>query len=137
MSPDDELEIRNAIHDYCHFTDDEQFAALGELLSECDLYVDGALIASRDREAIATRFAAAAARARASGRNKIRHMVSNVIVRLDGNDAVARSSCLVVEARGATLEMTQMASYVDRFRKASGGWRFSERRIVVDNRAQA
>jgi 3-phenylpropionate/cinnamic acid dioxygenase small subunit len=135
MRSSDVINIQNAIYEYCHFLDDEQFEDLGNLLSDCDLYVDGKLVSAKDRASVATRFSAAADRARASGRTKIRHIVGNVIVNGNEGEANARSTCVVIETHGSSAKLAMTASYADRFVCGPTGWRFSERRIVVDNRS--
>lgn len=134
MRSSDVINIQNAIYEYCHFLDDEQFEDLGNLLSDCDLFVDGNLVSAKDRANVTNRFSAAADLARASGRTKIRHIVGNVIINGNAEHAYARSTCVVLESHGSSLQLTMTASYADRFVFGSTGWRFSERRIVVDKR---
>lgn len=137
MEATDIFAIHEVIYDYCHLTDEQRFDELGDLMGDCDLYLDGRLIVSRDGAAITRAFVVTVERNRVAGVSQVRHLTVNVIVRPDGDGAVAKSACLVTEARGNAVHVTQSASYTDRFLKLNGAWRLVERRICVDNRSAA
>ncbi len=55
------------------------------------------------------------------------------LIRLDGDRASARTSYFVVlQAAGAGLTPSVAGTYEDMLVRATGGWRFRERRLVHD-----
>lgn len=69
------------------------------------------------------------------GTPQTKHVISNVIVEVDGGagSAAARSYFTVLQARpGLPLQPIIAGRYHDRFERAGGQWRFSERMIIPD-----
>ena len=62
-----------------------------------------------------------------------KHVISNVSVELDGDTAGARSYFTVLQARPDLPLQTIIAGrYHDRFERAGGSWRFTDREILPD-----
>ncbi len=55
------------------------------------------------------------------------HQLTNVTVRVDGETATARSCFTVLQVTGQGLHPILAGEYHDRFERAGGAWRFSER----------
>lgn len=111
------------------------------------LFADGILADERGRslaagaEAVAAFYAAGTQRHDGSPRTK--HLVLNTVLEVDDDDGaiVARSSYVVLQAvEGLPLQPIVTGRYVDRFVPSGddgddddgSGWRFAERRFVVD-----
>jgi uncharacterized protein (TIGR02246 family) len=60
-----------------------------------------------------------------------RHLSANVVIEVDGDGAVARSTFVKVIA-GAPARFGGTASFRDELRRTEGGWRFARRRAVAD-----
>jgi len=66
-----------------------------------------------------------------------KHFIMNSLIQLDGDRATARTSYLVVlQATGAGLVPSVAGTYEDALVRTPGGWRFRERRLVHDLRAE-
>lgn len=64
---------------------------------------------------------------------RTKHVTTNLVVELDGAAAAARSYFTVFQATpDLPLQAIVAGRYHDRFARAAGGWRFSERVIHVD-----
>jgi anthranilate 1,2-dioxygenase small subunit len=61
----------------------------------------------------------------------------NSLIQLDGDRATARTSYLVIlQAAGAGLVPSVAGTYMDALVRTPAGWRFRERRLVHDLRAE-
>lgn len=65
-------------------------------------------------------------------RTPSRHVVANVVVRVDGDEADATSYFLTVGTDGE-LRITATGVYRDRLRRVDGVWLVDQRRILPDN----
>jgi 3-phenylpropionate/cinnamic acid dioxygenase small subunit len=90
---------------------------------------DGA--SSESRGAAAVREFCDGTRLYADGTPRTKHVVTNVIIELDGDRARSRCSVTVFQQTDA-LPLQPIASgrYVDRFERVGGRWRFADRLIT-------
>ncbi len=63
----------------------------------------------------------------ADGTPRTQHQITNVTVKVDGTRATARSSFTVLQLIKKRFQPIVAGNYLDRFERADGGWRFSER----------
>ena len=63
----------------------------------------------------------------ADGTPRTQHQITNVTVKVDGATATARSSFTVLQLIKKRFQPIVAGNYLDRFERADGGWRFSER----------
>ena len=62
-----------------------------------------------------------------------RHVITNLVIDLDGDDATSRCAFTVLQARPELPLQTILAGrYHDRFARTATGWEFRERRILTD-----
>jgi hypothetical protein len=67
------------------------------------------------------------------GRPMTRHLMSNVRLSVQGDEASAQSCITVMQGlEGFPLQAIFIGSYFDTFKRRDGQWRFCERRIVPD-----
>lgn len=67
------------------------------------------------------------------GTPSTKHVVTNVVVEIDGDVARARSSFTVFQARpDFPLQPIVCGRYEDRFERVDGAWRFADRLIVPE-----
>ena len=59
---------------------------------------------------------------------RIRHLVSNVVVEGDGDEAVGRAYVTVVRPDEGTFTIVTAGTYQDQLQRVDGRWRFVERR---------
>ncbi|MCB1728893.1 MAG: nuclear transport factor 2 family protein [Pseudomonadales bacterium] len=126
--------IKQLIYQYAHYLDGGDLAAVAGLFSrgkiiaaggEGDTTIEGA-------EAVAALYASFTRLYPDDGTPHTLHLTSNIVVDLedDGAAAGAQSSAVVFQAvDGFPLQPIIGVRYEDRFRKAPGGWYFTERRI--------
>jgi len=64
---------------------------------------------------------------------RTKHVTTNLVIELAGDTAAARSYFTVLQAvDGLSLQPIVAGRYHDRFARADGGWRFTERLIYMD-----
>lgn len=127
QSLSDHHQIRQLIVDYASAIDAKDFDALDAVFTE-DAYID-----YRAMGGIDGRFP----QVKAWLRNVLptfpnyQHMVGNISVQLDGNEARARTMCFnpmeVALPGGGTQVMFLGLWYADRFVRTPNGWRMAER----------
>ncbi|GEP56864.1 nuclear transport factor 2 family protein [Reyranella soli] len=128
---EDKEAIRELFSEYCFRMDEFRFAELGALFT-----ADGEWIAPYSRARGPAEIAALMAR-NIPTEPRRKHFIMNSLIRLDGDRATARTSYLVVlQAAGAGLVPSVAGTYEDRLVRTSDGWRFHERRLVHDLRAE-
>jgi 3-phenylpropionate/cinnamic acid dioxygenase small subunit len=66
-----------------------------------------------------------------NGAPAMRHCVMNAIVSVDGDSASARSYVLVARG-GERLDLGVAGRYEDRLARTPDGWRFAERKALLD-----
>jgi hypothetical protein len=124
---DDKDAIRELMAEYCFRLDDGRFAEMAALFT-----VDGtwetAFGAATGREAIAALAADLRARAGAA-RPRAAHLVTNIVITLDGERARARSNWLVMQNSPAGPKLGSGGAYLDDLVRVDGQWRFRHRKI--------
>jgi hypothetical protein len=128
---EDKDAIRDLFSEYCFRMDEFRFLELGQLFA-----ADGEWIAPYARARGPAEIAALMAR-NIPAEPRRKHFVMNSLIRLDGDRATARTGYLVVlQAAGAGLEPSVAGTYEDALVRTPEGWRFRERRLVHDLRAE-
>lgn len=131
MPHEDKEAIRELFGEYCFRMDEFRFAELGALFT-----ADGEWIAPYSRARGPAEISALMAR-NIPPEPRRKHFIMNSLIRLDGDRATARTSYLVVlQAAGAGLVPSVAGTYEDRLVRTPDGWRFRERRLVHDLRAE-
>jgi hypothetical protein len=130
-SCEDKEAIRELLSEYCFRMDDFRFAELGALFTE-----DGEWIAPYARARGPAEIAALMAR-NIPTEPKRKHFIMNGLIRLDGDQATACTSYLVVlQGSAGGLVPSVAGTYQDVLVHTTGGWRFRERRLVHDLAAE-
>jgi len=128
---EDKEAIRELFSEYCFRMDEFRFTELGELFA-----TDGEWIAPYARARGPAEIAALMTR-NIPPEPRRKHFIMNSLIRLDGDRAMARTSYLVVlQAAGAGLVPSVAGTYEDVLVRTPDGWRFHERRLVHDLRAE-
>jgi 3-phenylpropionate/cinnamic acid dioxygenase small subunit len=126
--------IRNLLFGYAEAIDAGDLAALRDLFEHAVVELDGGAT-WRGRKVGGDDAQPALWRATASGGGPkgTKHLVSNVIVDIDGDRASTRSSFAVLQATDSlALQPIISGRYHDGFRRIDGEWRFVSRRYIVD-----
>lgn len=127
-----ERQIVNLLHLYAERVDAGDFDGVAELFEHGDYYVE---------PTSPLRGAAVAAAMRATvqlddrGRPGTKHVITNTILDIDeaAGTATSRSYFTVLQAApGLALAPILTGRYHDRFERVDGTWRFSDRRITID-----
>ena len=68
------------------------------------------------------------------GSPRTKHLMTNLVVDIDGSSATARSSFSVLQGivAGERLQVVVAGRYFDRFERGPEGWRFADRLFVLD-----
>ena len=126
--------IRNLLGRYCDLIDGADFDGVGELFADGCLADEHGTVLAQGAEQVAA-FCASTVRLH-DGLPRTKHLVLNTtleVAREVAGSITARSSYLVLQSlEGVPLQPIITGRYVDRFERTGGGWRFVERRFVVD-----
>ncbi len=125
-------EIRGLLARYCDLMDAGAWDDVGELFAEGCLADETGRELARGATGVAEFYRALTVLHGGSPRTK--HLVLNTILEESGNEVIARSSYLVLQAvDGFPLQPIITGRYVDRFQSGPhGSWLFAERRFFVD-----
>jgi len=133
MQFDDYLQIRNLISTYAHLMDQARYAEVGQLLAHADLHSGGVVHRSNPASVTATldRWHKLY---EDTGTLRTRHVTTNLILEDDGPNAAKSQAYVVVfqAAPGFPLQPIIAGTWLDRFEKVAGRWRFKERREEPD-----
>ena len=116
----DELDISRLLAEYCHRCDDGDFAAVAGMFTADGTFEFGRR-SLEGREAIA---AGLAAMQPANGK----HLSTNLVVEVDGDDASAVSDFVFLVKQDGGLVPLLAGRYLDELRRDGGTWRFHRRR---------
>ena len=131
----DYFHIQNLLHRYSDAVDRGDFARVGELFRHADVYYPGETQPSV--KAGSGDFAASLAKWTRvfpdTGNPKTRHLCTNPIIDFDDATHARCQTYFVVfqAAEGLPLQPIITGTYLDRFEKVRGEWRFRERRELV------
>ncbi len=134
MTAEDYFAIQNLVYSYCHRIDRGDFAGVGELLRHAAIIVPASSEPVRGVAAIHDMYAKFTRRYPDGNTPKTAHVTSNLIIEADGADAARAQSYFLVHQATAALPLQPIIGgrYFDRFTRADGSWRFTERRIEID-----
>lgn len=128
---EDKDAIRELFAEYAFRMDEFRFAELGALFTADGVW-RAPYASAQGPDEIAALMAA-----NIPAEPKRKHFVMNSVIALDGDHATARTSYLVVlQAAGAGLTASVAGTYEDALVRTRDGWRFQERRLVHDLRAE-
>jgi 3-phenylpropionate/cinnamic acid dioxygenase small subunit len=124
-------DIRNLLGSYCEVMDAGDWHGLGAL------FADGVLTDGEGREVARGAVAVAqlydAMVVLHDGSPRTRHLTTNPVITVDGDEATCRSSFAVLQQVGdGPLVPVAAGRYRDRFVRDDGGWRFAERAFHLD-----
>ncbi|MCX2981991.1 nuclear transport factor 2 family protein [Halieaceae bacterium IMCC14734] len=125
--------IENLIYTYAERID------AGELESVAELFREAAIVApAQDShvggyEAVLAMYQQACRIYESTGTPQTKHLTTNVIIEVDGDEGRARSYFTVIQATDAlALQPIISGRYHDTFVRSDAGWRFEERKMFVD-----
>jgi 3-phenylpropionate/cinnamic acid dioxygenase small subunit len=61
-----------------------------------------------------------------------RHMTTEAVIEIDGDEATQRSYLLFLDRAGGSTRVANSGTYDDRLRRTENGWRFVSRRTTLD-----
>jgi 3-phenylpropionate/cinnamic acid dioxygenase small subunit len=131
---DSNTELANLISRYAELIDAGDFDGVSELLGDAAVGAGDSTSLLRGAQAIRGLFTSTT-RLHPDGTPGTKHVTTNLIVHIDddGGTATARSYFTVLQAApGLPLQPILAGRYHDRFERGDGGWRFAERRYLVD-----
>ena len=127
--------IQNLLNRYSDAVDRGDFEAVGEMFRHADVYFPGETAPSvrKGTGDFAAQLRKWTRVYPETGNPRTRHLCTNPIVDFDDATHARCQSYFVVfqAAEGFPLQPVITGSYVDRFEKVGGSWRFAERRELV------
>ena len=134
MTADDYFAIQNLIFRYCHLIDRGDFAGIGTLFAHAAIHVPAVSEPVRGAAAVEGMYRQFTRVYPETGTPRTRHVTSNVIIEAEGEGRARSQSYVLVHqaAPGLPLQPIIGGGYRDRFEKAAGVWRFTERRMEMD-----
>ncbi len=124
---EDHEEIRQLIARYCHLVDSHQAAGWAALFTE-----EGVLDAGGTKvEGIQALESFAESLRGVYETHPMRHVVTNVVIDINGDDARSQSYIQVLNP-GPSTSIGMTGIYDDILRRVDGEWRFVQRRMTPD-----
>jgi hypothetical protein len=126
--------LSNLIARYAESIDGGDFGAVADLLADAAVGAGDSSSLLTGRDALQALFTSTT-RLYPDGTPGTKHVTTNLILEIDeeAGRATARSYWTVLQAvPGLPLQPILAGRYHDRFERAEGVWRFSERRYLVD-----
>ena len=118
--------IREVLAEYCFRLDDGRFAEMAALFTEGGTW-ETAFGKATGRAAIAE--LARSLRARADPRPRAVHLVTNIVIALEGERATVRSNWMVMQNSPEVPKIGSGGAYHDEMVKQNGRWLFGYRKI--------
>jgi 3-phenylpropionate/cinnamic acid dioxygenase small subunit len=131
---DSSTQLSNLIARYAEMIDGGDFDGVAELLGDAAVGAGDSTSLLTGREALRALFTSTT-RIHPDGTPGTKHVTTNLILEIDDDSgtARARSYWTVLQAvPGLPLQPILAGRYHDRFELREGGWRFVERRYLVD-----
>lgn len=130
MEFSDYLQINNLMYRYAHLMDQADFDGVGEMFAHADVYLPNMQPFRSDGAGLAAMFREWNHVYADTGTMRTRHVTTNLLLESDGADRAKSQSYVVVfqATRTMPLQPVIAGTYLDRFEKVDGIWRFSERR---------
>ena len=131
----DHDDITALLYTYAERIDAGDFAGVADLLAEAALTFEGFDVVRRGRTEVMAVYEATTRR-HTDGTPRTKHVVTNVVLDIDGDAGTARSrsyfTVLQAVPGALTLQPVVAGRYRDGFRRVDGVWRFESRHITVD-----
>lgn len=130
---DDRRAVESLLYEYARRVDAGDFDGVGELFGDATFRsaaADG-IVTLRGAEEVADTMRSMV-RVGDDGTPGTKHLVSNVIVEIDGDVATVSSYFTVLQALDGELRTVVAGRYDDRFERAAGEWRFADRLVRTD-----
>jgi 3-phenylpropionate/cinnamic acid dioxygenase small subunit len=124
---EDKDAVRELLAEYCFRLDDGRFAEMAALFTEDGTW-DTAFGKAVGRAMIAELAQSLRQRAGAA-RPRAVHLVTNIVIALDGERAEVRSNWVVIENSPGGPKIGSGGAYIDDIAKAGGRWLFRYRKI--------
>ena len=124
---EDKDAIRELLAEYCFRLDDQRYDDMAALFAEDGTW-ETAFGKATGRAAIAGLAAEIRARAGAA-RPRAVHLVTNIVIALDGERARVRSNWMVMQNRSNGPELASGGAYHDEIVRRDGRWQFQFRKI--------
>ena len=118
--------IREVLARYCFHLDGERFDDMAALFTEDGTW-DTAFGVGKGRSGIADQARAIAAIG--APRPRRVHLVTNIVIELDGDTATVQSNWALVQNTGAAPNIGSAGGYADRMVKQNGRWYIAYRKI--------
>jgi hypothetical protein len=131
---DNSTQLSNLIARYAELIDGGDLDGVSELLGDAAVGAGGGASLLTGREALRSLFTSTT-RIHPNGTPGTKHVTTNLILDIDDDNgtATARSYWTVLQAvPGLPLQPILAGRYHDRFERRGDGWRFVERRYLVD-----
>jgi 3-phenylpropionate/cinnamic acid dioxygenase small subunit len=130
---EDWLAIQRLLMTYAEYLDAGRFTEVGAMFEHATYRIEhaGGSHFSSYRGAAQVREFCAGTRLYPDGTPRTKHVISNVIIELDGDRASSRCYATVFQQTDALpLQPIAAGRYVDQFERVDGQWRFADRLIT-------
>jgi uncharacterized protein (TIGR02246 family) len=126
---EDKDAIREIMAAYCHALDGCRFAEVAGFFADDAVWTTD-YGEARGRKAIEDMLRSVVP-ARGEGPQR-KHFITNIIIKVDGDQASSVADYLVVRESGQNLIPVMGGTYRDQWVREGGGWRFKRKEIVHD-----
>ncbi len=126
-------DIANLIYTYAELIDTGDFAGVGALLEQATVTFEGHDLVLTGADAIEALYVASTRRYE-DGTPRTKHVMTNVIVEVDGTRASSRSYFTVLQAVPGSVALQPVVAgrYRDRFEFRGSAWVFTGMHVIID-----
>lgn len=126
---DEKDAIREVMARYCHALDAGLFDEVASLFAEDGEWTTdyGSAVGRPAIEALLTRNVP-----RKGEGPQRKHFITNIIIKIDGDTAQSRSDYLIIRESENGLIPVMSGTYMDKFEKRDGQWRFRRKELIHD-----
>ena len=127
-SLEDKEAIRELLSEYCHYVDKGEFEKWENLWMEDAVLLTPEKVSIDGKKAIGETIRAAADQIL----GKVKHMTTNEMIKVSGNNASVESTILVLSLDdNNTISIMLAGTYIDKLQKVDDNWKFRERAVEV------
>jgi 3-phenylpropionate/cinnamic acid dioxygenase small subunit len=126
--------ITDLLYTYAERIDAGDYDGLANLFAHAEITAEGSDVSWKGRDEVLGMYTDGTRRYEDDGTPHTKHVTTNPIVEVDGDQASARSYFTVFQAVPGAIALQPITAgrYRDRFEQADGAWRFTGRHMIVD-----
>lgn len=124
---EDRIAIHELLSEYCFNVDERNWPALRQQFTDDGEWIAPYAHARNGDEVVALMESLIPLPGKGPER---KHFVSNLVIKLNGDTATAKSNFVVLREEGTGIIPSVVGSYIDELRREGGRWKFRKRDVL-------